>query len=130
MRLPFVAILLLLLAAAAEARDKGVPVEFGHEVLSSVGPLGDEDVYLYEGAAGAKVSFAVAATDGALQPGLALLAPGGAPVDIAGLLKTSAGKASFALTLPATGRYVLRISGTGGTTGASPRPRPSPARAS
>ncbi len=110
-------LVLLLLAAPADARDRGVPVEWGHEVLSAISPAGDVDDYLYEGAAGSKVSFAAAATSGMLQPTFALFAPGGGEVSLAGLVKAGGGKAAFSLVLPATGIYTLRVAGTGGNTG-------------
>jgi hypothetical protein len=63
------------------------------------------------------VSFAAAATSGMLQPSFALFAPGGGEVSLAGLVKSGGGKAAFALTLPATGVYRLRVAGAGGNTG-------------
>ncbi len=97
----------------------GVPLNPGDTVTSAVVPAGDEDSFSFRALAGTSLSLTLSPTKGsALRPVLEVRDPGGAALDLTGHRKSRKGKVSLKkLPLPATGRYLIRVSGEAGTEG-------------
>jgi hypothetical protein len=111
-------------APSAFAEEAAGP-QFGDNAyaasIASVGARADTDDYVASLVAGERLTVRVAASKGsALLPALTLVAPDGTEIVPASLAVTRGGKsvALRSFTIPATGRWAVRVAGAGGTEGA------------
>ena len=122
------ATLLGAVAGLADARNYGRASSPHEVIVTSISPEGDEDLFVFQGGPGFKVSAKARRAKGAtLAPVLDLLAPDGTPVP--GILsKASASAASMSSILPEGGLFGLRLRGASGTGGCTVSWKLRPAR--
>ena len=110
---------LLGIAASADAANRGIPVLGGDEVQGIIAPSTDVDSFLIHLPEAGRLTIKVADNKTGLLPAIGLRDPGGAAVDLTGMVR-GAGKAKISLQLPIdeTGIWQVSIGSTGGTTGA------------
>ncbi len=114
-------LVLPLLAAAAPAGNRGVPVAPGDRVAGAISPAEDSDAFLLPLTDGARVTVQVAAAPGSLLlPELALRDPSGGEASLSGFLRGS-GRSRLTLRgfpVRETGAWAVVVRGGPGTAGA------------
>ena len=99
---------------------RGVRIRLGDQVTSAVSWASDVDTFLFDGFAGARVSFTLRPEkESDLDSTLCLRGPSGNPVDLSDRIARNGTKLTIRrLELPETGRYALDIGGEAGSEGA------------